>query len=309
MMNLDIKQMRYLVKLAELRSFTHAAQALYTSQPALSTFVSRVEGELGVKLFDRSTSPLTLTGAGEIYIEELRRICEKAETADRQMADIVSNKRGELRVGFPSERAAAMLPYILPAYNKLYPNIAVKVAAVSSNELVKAIEEKRISLGVIPETEGIVGMACHEICSEELFLVDGCGFIRKNHLADGTGNCVDVGKLDGMPLVALHMDHAIRIFSETLFKQYGIKPRLIREVPSNVTAYLLAASGMGTAIIPALTLNLAKKVENAKIYRLSEDGTYWKVIAISDKNVRLGDVEQDFIQCMKKAMQEKWGVG
>jgi DNA-binding transcriptional LysR family regulator len=301
-MNLDIKQMQYLLTIAETGNFTRAAKILYTSQPSLSTFVSKVEAELGVQIFDRSTSPMALTAAGEIYIGELKQICVQADALDERMRDIVDNKMGVLKVGFPIERAASMLPHILPAFKKIYPNIEVKIAAVSSREMKEMIDDRRLSMGIIPLTGGTAGLECVHICEEELFLVDGCGYITEEHLIEGHPDCVDIAKLDGMELVSLKTNHAIRLFQDELFKKYGIKPKHITEVPSNSAAYRLVSTGTGVAIIPELTIDMVRNMGEVRTYRLSSTGTHWTVAAVSSKERPLGQVEKDFITCMQTEM-------
>ena len=308
MINLDIRQMRYLVTLAETGNFTHAARILYTSQPSLSTFVSKVEAELGVQLFDRSTSPITMTGAGEIYIENLRRICEKADEADRQIKDIINEEIGVLKVGFPVERGASMLPYILPVYRQKYPNIEVKVSAVSSQEMIKMVEDKHLSMGVIPATSATAGLMHSELYEEELFLADGSGAVGRGHLIDGHPDCVDIGKLNGLPLVCLKTSHAIRQFQDELFKKHAVKPEITMEVPANSTAYRLVCAGMGTAIIPALTVNMVREIGDVRLYRLGREGTYWKVLAVSAKDRPMSKPENDFIECMRDVFGNSSGL-
>ena len=306
-MNLDIKQMKYLVTLADVGNFTHAAKLLYTSQPSLSTFVSKVEAELGVTIFDRGTSPLTLTTAGDVYIRGLREICEKADEADRHMADIINNDIGILKVGFPVERAASMLPYILPAFKKMYPNIEVKVFAVSSQEMMEMIAEKRITIGIIPSTRATTaGIGKIEIYEEELFLVDGGGYIKREHLVDDHPDCVDLSRLNGIEMITLKASHAIRQFQEELFEKNGVKPRIVMEVPSNSAAYRLVSAGTGTAIIPALTINMVQEIGDVRTYRLLEGGTCWTVLAIYGKDQHLGQVERDFIMCTREELQKAY---
>lgn len=147
---MDIRQMQYILTLAEYRSFTKAAKALYISQPSLSSFVAKAEAELGVVLFDRSTSPLTLTYAGKIYTKGAEAIISSCELLQKQLSDISSQKIGRIRVGLPYERAAYMLPLILPEYKKAYPQVAVQVTTSNSAQMIEMLLGNRIDLAIMP---------------------------------------------------------------------------------------------------------------------------------------------------------------
>lgn len=83
---MDLRQLQYIKTVAELRNVTRAADALHISQPALSRYIRSVEEELDIQLFDRSTSPLSLTYAGERYLESARRILLENERLKRSCA-------------------------------------------------------------------------------------------------------------------------------------------------------------------------------------------------------------------------------
>ncbi len=165
--------------------------------------------------------------------------------------------------------------------------------------MVKMVEDKHLSMGVIPATNATAGLMRSELYEEELFLADGSGAVVGEHLIDGHPDCVDIGKLNGLPLVCLKTSHAIRLFQDELFKKHAVKPKIIMEVPANSTAYRLVSAGIGTAIIPALTVNMVKEIGNIRLYRLGREGTYWRVLAISAKDRPMSKPENDFIECMR----------
>ena len=101
---MELRQFTYVNQVAECGSFTKAAAKLFISQPALSNYISKVEEDLGVKLFDRSATPLKLTYAGEQYLKRAKVILGQMEDMNRELRDITHNMAGRLRIGFPSER-------------------------------------------------------------------------------------------------------------------------------------------------------------------------------------------------------------
>lgn len=101
---MELRQFTYVNQVAECGNFTKAAAKLFISQPALSNYISKVEGDLGVKLFDRSATPLKLTYAGEQYLKRAKVILGQMEDMNRELRDITHYMTGRLRIGFPSER-------------------------------------------------------------------------------------------------------------------------------------------------------------------------------------------------------------
>lgn len=87
---MDYKQFNYILKIAEQKSISKAAEALYITQPALSHFVAKVEDELNIKIFNRATNPISLTPAGEYYVNTSRKILGLIETLSDDIAKFSS---------------------------------------------------------------------------------------------------------------------------------------------------------------------------------------------------------------------------
>ena len=96
---MDSKQIQYILKVAECQNITRAAEQLYVSQPALSHFISKAEEELGAKIFNRGTTPLTLTQAGEHYVKTARMMMALEENLRQEIDDLNNSRDGEIRLG------------------------------------------------------------------------------------------------------------------------------------------------------------------------------------------------------------------
>lgn len=147
---MELRQFTYVNKVAECGSITKAAAALFISQPALSNYISKVEEELGVRLFDRSANPLILTYAGEQYLKRTKKILAQIDDMDREMRDITHHLRGRLRIGFPNERIIYMLPLILPPFKKRFPGIDVIVVSGPGNQLVDKLRSGDVDFVMLP---------------------------------------------------------------------------------------------------------------------------------------------------------------
>lgn len=121
------QQIEYVLALAEERNFSKAAEKLFVSQPALSQFIKNVEQQVGMPLFDRSTSPIQLTPAGEMYVETARQLQVTEKELERKIADLSDLATGHFRLGTSSFRASCLLPKSICEFNKRYPGIKLEI--------------------------------------------------------------------------------------------------------------------------------------------------------------------------------------
>lgn len=116
---------KYVYKVFQEKSFSKAAKALYISQPALSAAVSRLENEMGIKIFDRTRVPLNLTPQGRIYIDTIEEIMESESNMKRRLQEISDLSNGSITVGGSSHVTNFLLPEICGEFYKKYPKIRV----------------------------------------------------------------------------------------------------------------------------------------------------------------------------------------
>lgn len=118
---------RYAMKVNERKSFSSAAKALFVSQPALSLAVGRLEEELGFRIFDRSTSPLSLTPEGRIYMEYLYEEEEREHRVRARIRELSDLSSGSLSVGASCYTAYRILPGAISLFAGLHPGIKIKL--------------------------------------------------------------------------------------------------------------------------------------------------------------------------------------
>ena len=110
------QQIEYVLTLAEQRSFSKAAQKLYVSQPSLSQYIINLEKQIGTSLFDRSTSPVRLTTAGEAFVETARQIKALEDNFTNRISDLENLRTGSVRIGASSFRSSCMLARSIAAF-------------------------------------------------------------------------------------------------------------------------------------------------------------------------------------------------
>ena len=127
------RKMDYLLKIAETRSITSAARALYVSQPALSQFVSSLEKEYDTKIFEYESGKLTPTYTGELIIESFKQQKLLESNLQRALNDARQSRSGRFSIGISNGRAPMFLSIVLPDFKKEYPNIQLTINTKSEN--------------------------------------------------------------------------------------------------------------------------------------------------------------------------------
>lgn len=152
---MDLRDFYYINSIAKYQSITKAAEALYITQPTLSKFLINLEKELGQPLFKRIGRRYIPTYAGERYIEAGTRILVIKNELDAELSDILKKNIGVLNVGFPTMRLSYFLPYVLPKFKSLYPNVKVNIFEGFSSRLDTLIlnGEIDISFSTMPQTK------------------------------------------------------------------------------------------------------------------------------------------------------------
>ena len=310
---MDFREMLYITTVADCRSITAAARKLYISQPSLSHIVSKVEQDVGVKLFDRGTSPLTITYAGEKYVETARKILLMSDNLRKELIDAGLGEKGRINFGMPTERADYMLPAVIPEFKKQYPGIELQVMEAKSDELLQAILRDDISFYVIPRSQGElpVGLKAESIYREQLLLVAEGSMLTEDMFLDESSvlnmtegkrknRCVNLSKMANLPFIMLKKGHAIRKKTDLVLRQYGIDPKIMIELSSCISAVQLAAAGLGVAIVPQRAIDALGGMERFNCYDFSVTPEFWSVNAVYKEDMYLGRAERFLIDLMKQ---------
>lgn len=147
MMALTLRQLEYLLAVAEHRSFTRAASALYVSQPALSQQLSQLEHTLQVKLIDRTSREIRLTPAGRVYVEHAARALGELHWASRALDEFEDLSRGEVRIGLIPPALVLVGPALV-AFNARYPGIKLTLLEKDLEDIHNALSDGVLDLGI-----------------------------------------------------------------------------------------------------------------------------------------------------------------
>lgn len=300
---MDFKDLTYILAVADNQSVTEAANKLYISQPSLSYIISKVESDLGVKLFYRKTNPLTLTYAGQRYVETAREILGLMDNLKRELSDVGQGEKGQINIGIPSERAGYMLPKIVGPFAEKYPSMELHLTETRSSRILGELDKGNIALAVLPgkSEDYPVNMVSELIYKEKMYLAAGDGIITEDMLA-GTAEdgipYVDLKKMKMLPYIVMVKGHFTRHKIDSIFRQSGFIPKNVTEVSSNISAAMLARAGLGVTIIPERVIE-ALGSEGLHLYHYSNEIDVWDVNAVYRKDTYLSNAEKYLIKTMK----------
>ncbi|MBQ9197551.1 MAG: LysR family transcriptional regulator [Clostridia bacterium] len=299
---MEFSKLEYIVKVAELGNVTRAAEELFMTQPALSHYIAKMEKEEGVKFFDRSSNPITLTYEGERYVETAKQIIELNRQLKEDMAEVTNTRKGRIRIGIPPLRAAHMLPKFIPFFTKEYPNVQIQTVEHNSRQLKDDVLKGSVDFAILPKLGDLSEFSSIPLFREELVLAAREGIIEANRYhqtADGR-KIIDFGRLQDVPFILLKNGHGSRGALDTLFELHGYQPKIFMETTNNETAFGLASVGMGVAVVPFSTVLTIQHKNPVQIFHLSESGYYWEIIAIIRKNEHLNRLARECILTMKE---------
>lgn len=305
---MDFRELQYILKIAEEKSFSKAAQKLFMAQPSLSQYIQKLEQQLGVKLFDRTTIPLQLTYAGELYVETAKNILDLKDQLTKQMEDIADLKKGRLVIGLSTLRSTYLMPKILPIFYKKFPGIEVILVEDNSSELEKMAIKGAIDIAIMtfPIEENLFDY--EYIFTEEILVaIPPEHPLKEKIIYDKQGNRpkIKISELSNESFILLKQDQKLHHVATNLCKKAGFKPKIILESESIEAANALVSAGMGVTFIPD-SLNLMRLSSPNPIYLSIEDIPLTRELVIAYRKGRyLSKASQEFISIMKETFVVK----
>src|SRR5947208_7150979 len=243
---MDLRQLRYLVALAEERHFTRAAAREHIAQPALSQQIRRLEEEVGVTLVERTTRQVTITHAGRLLVARARRILGEIDAASAELAALKGMESGRVTVGTMHTMGPIDVSLPLAIFHERHPGIELEVREQSSEELARMLRDDTLDLAFLSVTERVEshGLGLHQLVSEELVVV----LPREHRL--GRRRKVRMAELADEDFISFREGARLRELLGQAGRQAGFDPRVKLESNESRRIRRLVSRGLGVAILP-----------------------------------------------------------
>jgi DNA-binding transcriptional LysR family regulator len=242
----ELRQLEHFVAVAEDGSFTRAARRLNYVQSALSVSVQALERELKVRLFDRSTHRVNVTGAGEALLPAARRTLAAAEETRDIAAGVRGVLRGKLRVGIMQSFAFADVPALLGRFHHQHPGVEIQVrpAAGGSAALLDDLRQGVLDIAFVAIFDHPSGVSVHPLGSENLAL-----FAAPGRAPAGRG-VVSLSALVDATFVDFPTGWGVRTAVDRAFAAAGLERRVSIEIADIGTCLAIVRAGLGFALFP-----------------------------------------------------------
>ena len=302
----------YFLTIAEVGNLTKAAQILYTTQPALSQYLKRLEKSLGVELFDRSTSPLKLTFTGERYYRHVLQLQKMDKELLKEFHDIKNDICGRLRLGIALWRGACLLPEVYPEFHEKYPGIEIELFEGRSNQLEAALLHDNIDLAVmnLPHNLNYGKLTCEKIIEEPILLAAPTTHPAIQELLQ---NCkyhnfypiAPIDILTQLPLIITKPGQNLTYEIEYFLSRNQLEPQILMDTGNLTTAINLVARNVACAFVPAEGAKVCSHPGLVKFFMVDDPDFHWPLAAVYKKDTYLPKIAQLFISSLHKALDNK----
>jgi len=254
---MELRHLRYFVAVAEELNFRRAAERIHISQPSLSAQIRQLEKEIGAQLLNRDTHQVSMTAAGEYFLESSRRLLNDSEDTINTAQRISSGEIGKLTVGFIDSLGHDLVPRILHAFHQNFPEVELNLQQMDTTDQIRELSARALDVGFLglglPEATPDLQLALIDeeplmaaLPEGHLLLQDNPKSISVSALADENFYLAD---RQSAPLY--------NPWILVLCQQAGFTPNVIKETGAHVVVLGYIAAGLGVTILPAQFARMA----------------------------------------------------
>lgn len=305
---MQLRNIEYVLGIAETGSFSQAAKRLYISQPALSQAIQRLEDELGAKLFIRKNKETSLTRAGELFVEDAKKILMLSEQIKKKMNDIKSVKEGEISIGISQYNGQIYFSNVLIKFKRLYPNIKITILEDFSSVLERKLAMGQLDFALFTTPVGAGEFLCDHLFFEEILLATPQDHPIKNALAPHPRRfgSVRLSWFKDDAFVLMKPGHRFRTVTDTLFRQAGIAPPVVFESRSSNTIQSFITGGIGIGFITTTGQRNTPPQWQSAYYHLEDVDAKREHVIAYNRDGYLSHAAQAFIGLAKEICADQF---
>ncbi|MFV0317809.1 MAG: LysR substrate-binding domain-containing protein [Microthrixaceae bacterium] len=246
---MNLQELRYLVAVDDQRHFGRAAEACFVSQPTLSTQIRKLEGELGVELFERAPRRITPTEAGERIIAHAREVLDEVELIEAIARSASQPGTATLRIGAFPTLAPYLLPHVVPRLHEQFPKVELLWVEEKTEQVIEGLLDGRLDAGLlalpVPEPQ---------FHREDLFTEGFVLAVPADHPLAGSDR-VDPHVLAETDVLLLADGHCMRDQALEVCSLAGASERRGFRATSLETLRQMVAAGVGVTLLPKMSVS------------------------------------------------------
>ncbi len=302
------REYEYVAAIAQEGTLSGAAVRLGISQPALTRFLQKEETELGTVLFQRINNRMTLTYAGECYLDYIEQIFGLQRRMMATLRDIAKSDLGRLRVGIPGIRRSFTIFSVIPQFKKKYPSVDLTLSECASDDLERMLEELTLDCIAVNVAKRKDEFEYIPIAQEEYVLA-----VHKDDpllsQAERIGGCkypaVKPEQLAGASFIMLSRHHRIRQFADSILDGHKV-PYHVSMTSRNLDSALEAvANDLGATFTPEVQLSYIRGSKNIRYLSVNTPGTAYQFCLAYRKGAYLQPCVRDFMDMFQAAFYQQ----
>lgn len=296
---MDLHYLEYIIEIANMHSISRAAENLFITQSTLSQYLSRLEAELGVSLFERRRNEMTLTPAGKLYVNACEQMLQQKRELYNQLSDMGQAKTGSFSVGITPQWGAVAYSHIIGKFYESYPNVTVKVTEETASPLIRLLQDGELDMAIIPLTgNSTLPLESMLLQAEELILA-----IPKSHAqalplqnAEGSFPSISIADLKEEPMIFSQNLTTIRKLKNQCFAACRITPNIVAEINSHPASLVMAEQGIGSTFVPLSCATTSDRI----VYAHAIPAVQWYVVIAFRKGFVMHQSEKYFVSLFQQ---------
>lgn len=289
---MEFHQLRYICAIAESGSFSRAAEHCHVAQPSLSQQVSKLEDELGTRLFDRLGRRVRLTDAGKIFLPRARAILQEMEAARSEVDHERKDTKGSITVGVIPTIAPYFMPPCVARFTQKFPDASLRIIEETTPILVEGIRNLSLDLAIMSLPLKHREFEIIPLHKEHLYAV----LPRDHSLAKREE--ISLSDLRSEPFVLLRDSHCFHDIAISACQRARVNPRVAFESGQFSSLLGMVSAGVGVSIVPAMAVD---KASDRTFVRIADQRAFRTIVAVVLRGRSLNRVQRAFLGHLQAA--------
>lgn len=290
---MEIQDLKSFMEVAVHKSFTKAAEHSYLTQPSLSKAVKKIEEELQVKLFDRSTRHLHLTDAGKIVYQQGQKVLATLSELNVLLDELRDIASGQIKIGVPPLIGTLFFPKIAGSFHKQYPNVTLDLVEYGAKLIGKLVEDGEIDLGIVVLPANEDKFNIYPFIQDEFVL-----YLNENHKL-AKKNAVSLNELKDEKFIIFSEEFTLHDYVKQACKEAGFTPAISYQSSQWDLIIELVSSNLGITLLPR-SIYYKQTNSNVKIIPIEQSNLLWKLGIITKKEAYHSYALKEIIKMLVK---------
>jgi LysR family nitrogen assimilation transcriptional regulator len=295
----DLKQLEYFVRVAELGSFTRAAVALDVAQPALSRQVRLLEVELRQNLLTRNGRGAAPTEAGKLLLEHGRGILHQVERAREELGRVRGALAGRVAIGLPPSVSKALAVPLIREFRRRMPEATLSISEGLSVAMQESLAQGRLDIALLYNASASPGIELSPLLEEDLFLVQAS---KSKVAAARRQRPVTLRELAALPLIIPSRPNSIRMLVESEMAGLGVRPQVVLEIDGVAAILDLVEDGAGSAVLTRNAVATSARPNAFTLRPIGSPGLRTKLLLAMSSQRPATLTQKAMLQLMREAV-------